>query len=104
MENSNTNVYLLAIAWERTDGMTEINIEVYSDKEHAIEDAKGLAEGQKRIECSSITGFIEYKEGLTPSIPSLPQMGMPLYASRMDTTFLGKEYRTWRGVYEKRLF
>lgn len=103
MEKENEYVYLLVTVCECQDEATDAVINVFKTAADAINDAKWLPEAQKRIEGASFIGLDEYENGL-PSVPSMHMLGRPVYASCARTTFRGDECRTWRAVYESRLF
>ena len=103
MEKGNEYVYLLVTVCERQDETTDAVINVFKAAADAINDAKWSSEAQKGIEGVSFIGLDEYENGV-PSIPSMHMLGKPVYASCAKTMFRGDECRTWRAVYESRLF
>lgn len=95
-------VYLLVITNESAkEPGVSATVEVYLDKDAAINDAKWMADCQKRIEGNTMTERFEYGGESLVSVPGFVHEGTPVFAIKTRTQFAYIDSYMWRAVFEK---
>lgn len=95
-------VYLLVITNESAEEPgVSATVEVYADKDAAINDVKWMADCQKRIERDTMTERFEYSGKSLVFVPGFVHEGVPVFAIKTRTQMKHIDSYMWRAVFEK---
>ena len=96
-------VYILATVHITSAGDYSTLLDVFLNKDDAINRAKRNAEGQKVIERETMTGWLEYNGESILLIPGLKQEDVPLFCIKTETVMKKQQIEavTYRAVFEK---
>ena len=95
-------VYLLVITNESlNEPGISATVDVYADKDAAINDVKWMADCQKRIEGNTMTERFDYNGESLITVPGFVHEGTPVFAIKTRTQMQYTDTYMWRAVFEK---